>query len=313
MDESAQIHGGGNTVKYSCIQGLTGYAGNGNTGDDPEFADPLGPDWIGATLDDNLRLTSGSPAVDAGSNALAAGLTEDMDGLLRFWDDPGTPDTGVGADPNDPIVDMGAYELQPTGCFFADANLKAAVEEDLGITDPTPEDMLNLITLHANGKNIESLVGLECAENLSTAYLYSNKITDIEPLMQLCNLTYLHLAYNQIEVLPDDLLICQEKIRVLYLYRNNISNIEPLTSIKSDTLTHLHIQDNAELPVEAYKDYIPAIKANNPNLRSFIYDYGCEPMLAGDRNKDCTFNLADLAIMGSDWLRCTHIYQELCP
>ena len=48
-----------------------------------------------------------------------------------------------------------------------------------------------------------------------------------------------------------------------------------------------------------------------PGLNS--RDYPCEPMLIGDLNNDCAVNLADLAIMASDWLRCTNIYQELCP
>ncbi len=44
----------------------------------------------------------------------------------------------------------------------------------------------------------------------------------------------------------------------------------------------------------------------------FRYDLGCE-IMAGDINKDCITNLADLSMMASTWLKCNHMYQELCP
>jgi parallel beta-helix repeat protein len=58
----------------------------------------------------NLRLSPGSPCIDAGDNmAVPKDITTDLDGRPRFVDDPDTVDTGNG-DP--PIVDMGAYEYQ---------------------------------------------------------------------------------------------------------------------------------------------------------------------------------------------------------
>ena len=63
------------------------------------------------TADDDLRLPSGSPCIDAADNtAVPVGITTDLDGKPRFVDDPNTTDTGNGTAP---IVDMGAYELQP--------------------------------------------------------------------------------------------------------------------------------------------------------------------------------------------------------
>lgn len=91
-------------VQYSCIQGWTGSLGGpGNFGFDPHFADSDG------------RLSPGSPCIDAGNNTLLpAGLTKDLDGLLRFHDDPGTPNNGVGPAP---IIDMGAFEFQGQTCY----------------------------------------------------------------------------------------------------------------------------------------------------------------------------------------------------
>ena len=76
------------------------------------FADPLGPDGTAGTDDDDLRLVAGSPCIDAGNNgAVPVGVTTDLDGNPRFRDDPNTPDTGAGAAP---LVDMGAYEFDPS-------------------------------------------------------------------------------------------------------------------------------------------------------------------------------------------------------
>jgi hypothetical protein len=90
-------------VTYSNIEG--GYPGDGNIDADPLFVDEAAG---------NLRLTSGSPCIDAGSNpAVPEWLDTDIDGLPRFIDDPATPDTGLGSAP---LVDMGAHEFQPA-CY----------------------------------------------------------------------------------------------------------------------------------------------------------------------------------------------------
>ena len=102
-------------VNYSCIAGLTGsLGGDGNVGSDPQFVDPNGQDGIPGTMDDNLRLGSGSSCIDAADNtAVPTGIDADLDGNPRFVDDPDTDDTGFG---EPPIVDMGAYEFQAVPC-----------------------------------------------------------------------------------------------------------------------------------------------------------------------------------------------------
>ncbi len=70
-------------------------------------ADPLFVDEPGG----DLRLSGGSPAIDAADNAaVPLGIMTDLDGNPRFRDDPDTADTGSGTAP---IVDMGPYEFQP--------------------------------------------------------------------------------------------------------------------------------------------------------------------------------------------------------
>jgi hypothetical protein len=117
-DESAQIHGGSPAVNYSCIQGLDTFAGDCNIGDDPLFVDSDGEDDTLGTEDDDLRLLVGSPCIDAGnSDVVPPDIDTDLVGNARFVDDPALPDCPHCPEPADcgesPIVDMGAYELQP--------------------------------------------------------------------------------------------------------------------------------------------------------------------------------------------------------
>jgi hypothetical protein len=87
------------TVSYSDVNG--GFAGTGNINSDPQFVS------AGPTVDVHLRYNS--PAIDAGSNAAASGVTGDLDGSARFVD-LSQADTGAGTAP---IIDMGAYEARP--------------------------------------------------------------------------------------------------------------------------------------------------------------------------------------------------------
>ncbi len=113
------------TVTYSNIQ--FGWPGEGNIFAIPAFADPLGPDGLPGTEDDDLRLLPGSPCIDAADNTsvppdeadldgdgdTAERTPLDLDGNSRFVDDPATEDSGVPDPPDYPeVVDMGAYEFQ---------------------------------------------------------------------------------------------------------------------------------------------------------------------------------------------------------
>jgi len=102
--------GPGFSATYSLVQG--GYAGTGNISADPLLVDvsvPEGPDGVWGTIDDGLRLSAGSPAIDAGwGDNYATVPATDILGNARM-DDAATADTGVGTPT---YVDMGAYERQ---------------------------------------------------------------------------------------------------------------------------------------------------------------------------------------------------------
>jgi Leucine-rich repeat (LRR) protein len=82
--------------------------------------------------------------------------------------------------------------------YFADPALKEAVESELWIADPTPTDLLGLISLSAVMEGITDLTGLEHAANLQTLDVAVNEIQSITPLTGLNNLQSLVLNNNAI-------------------------------------------------------------------------------------------------------------------
>lgn len=77
---------------------------------DPLFVDTNGADNIPGTTDDNLRLQTGSPAIDAGNDLVVpSNAIVDLDGNSRMVDGNGN---GL------PTVDMGAYEWSPSRVFL---------------------------------------------------------------------------------------------------------------------------------------------------------------------------------------------------
>lgn len=89
----------------SSFPGMNSFAAN------PMFVNMTGTDGIAGTVDDDLRLRPGSPAIDRGNNSLLdAAVLLDLDDATRRRDDPTTADLGIGGAP---IVDLGPYEFQP--------------------------------------------------------------------------------------------------------------------------------------------------------------------------------------------------------
>lgn len=127
-----------------------------------------------------------------------------------------------------------------TPVHFADANLKAAVEAQLGKANPTPTDMLNLLYLRAVVRDISDLTGLEYATNLSELDLSANPISNLSPLAGLTNLGNLTLANNPISDLSP--LAGLTNLHSLYMGFNQISNLSPLADLTN--LKNLNLENN---------------------------------------------------------------------
>ena len=127
------------------------------------------------------------------------------------------------------LIINGAYAADPVE--FADVNLKNAVENQLGVVNPTHEDMIELVTLIADGKNISSLQGIEYADNLRTLHAGQNTISDISPLADLTKLRVLELFSNALD--DDDMhnLTLMTQMEHLALANNSISDISVLANM----------------------------------------------------------------------------------
>ena len=191
-----------------------------------------------------------------------------------------TSDTYTG-----PLVTSG------TSVYFPDPLLKAAVEAKLGVSNPTPAQMLNLEWIFSNSA-ITDLTGLEYATNMTDLYLGDNSVvSDLSPLSGLIKMEILHLRGNYINDLSpisgmtNLYELCLDgnpvsnlspisgltKLQELWLRGNQVSDISALAGMTR--LSRLELRDNP-LNLEAYCIYIPLILANNPlvNQNSLTYD-----------------------------------------
>ena len=129
--------------------------------------------------------------------------------------------------------------LAEDSVYFADVNLQSAVEEELGITDPTPTDMLNLTYLDTSNRGIVDLTGIEWAVNLQDIRMGKNSITDISPIDGLTNLQIVYCNDNSVnDITPVSNLI---NLKTINFDRNdNISDISYLGNLAS--LNHVSFQ-----------------------------------------------------------------------
>ena len=121
-----------------------------------------------------------------------------------------------------------------------DPQLKALIENELWVLDPTPTDMLGLTSLNLSSREIKDLTGLEYAKNLHSLQLTHNQVEDLSPLSKLTNLRRLVPNNNQISDLsPLSGLI---QLRHLDLHENQIDSVTPLSGLVH--LEYLNLHEN---------------------------------------------------------------------
>jgi internalin A len=137
--------------------------------------------------------------------------------------------------------------------YFANRNLKAVVEEELGIPDPTPRDMLGLTFLDASSLSIKDLTGIEYAINLRTLWLSGNGLTDLSPLAHLVYLERLGLYTNRISDLSP--LAELKSLVQLDLSNNQVGDLRPLAGLQNlDELALVNNQVSDLSPLEGLKN-----------------------------------------------------------
>ena len=143
---------------------------------------------------------------------------------------------------------------EETPITITDANLRAAIETALGKASGasiTRAEMGGLTRLEAPNSNISDLAGLAFATRLTSLDLgtewvsgegnvNSNHISDLSPLSNLTNLTWLDLDNNDISDIT--LLSNLTNLTNLNLNDNFISDITPLSNLTN--LTNLNLNNN---------------------------------------------------------------------
>ena len=129
------------TINYSLI-GATGLTILGNGNQVGTLMSPLDP-LLGPLADNGgptqtLALLAGSPAIDAGSDALAAGLSSDQRGFpfVRTFDDPAAPGASV---------DIGSFEVQTLSPILVVDNRVDENDGDLSAGNFSLREAIDLI------------------------------------------------------------------------------------------------------------------------------------------------------------------------
>ena len=139
----------------------------------------------------------------------------------------------------------------PVTSWMPDANLRAVVRKELGLTDNetlTQAKMLDVGILEAPNSQIADLTGLEYATKLKYLILDRNKISDLTPLQNLTELEELKLGRNKVsDVTPLGGLTA---LRILRLTSNSVTDATPLGNLVNlewlrlkgnKNITNLHV------------------------------------------------------------------------
>ncbi|WP_306258415.1 leucine-rich repeat domain-containing protein [Pararhizobium sp. IMCC21322] len=131
---------------------------------------------------------------------------------------------------------------------FGDPNLKAAVEETLGVSDPTSADMEKLTVLSAVSLGITSAKGLEYAVNLEEVELDFNRIQDLAPLAELQNLKKLWMCDNDlVDISAVSRITSLERVQMENNLLSDVSAFAGLTNLIELELDHNQISDISAL------------------------------------------------------------------
>jgi uncharacterized repeat protein (TIGR01451 family) len=145
-----------------------------------------------------------------------------------------------------------------------DSGLSDAIKYELGIEDREiyESDLLNLTHLTANHYNIESLEGLQYAENLVSLDLNFNMISDLGPISELTSLNYLYLWGNNInDISPLENLT---DLIDLDLDSNQIEDLSPLANLVN--LDWLYLNSNPASDIEVLRGLTNLTYVNLENM-----------------------------------------------
>lgn len=124
------------------------------------------------------------------------------------------------------VISGSVYAEDPV--VFVDPAFKTLVEDALGVTDPTPTDMLDLTRLYANGvTSVYDVNGIGYAHNLRSLSLPDNQLTTLpSEIGNLTQLSSLYLPGNKITSLPPEIRNLS-RLSELFLDGNQLTTLPP--------------------------------------------------------------------------------------
>ncbi len=139
--------------------------------------------------------------------------------------------------------------------YIPDEILRTSIEAQLGMTDPTPTDMLDLRSLTYTQTfatahlGIRDLTGLEYATNLEHLYLRLNHISSLSPISTLYQLVRIDVSQNRMisSLSPLQHLINLEHINVHGNKINDLSPLAGLTNVQTLIVRQNQISDLSPL------------------------------------------------------------------
>ena len=252
----------------------------------------LATPFVIVILDENLSALEGivvTFTVVSGNGTLSvASTTTDENGraesTLTLGPNQGINTVSVSAAGIEGIVTFSATAEVPVN--IPDPNLRAAVENAIGVASGTPifsVEMVRLTHLTARNANISDLTGLEHATHLKSLWLdgeevgnrflnsnsvsdlsplvglihleeldlWENSVSDISTLAGLTNLTHLGLVGNNISDVS--VLAGLTSLESLFLDGNSVSNLSSVTGLTN--LTHLGLDGNTISDISTLADW----------------------------------------------------------
>ena len=199
-------------------------------------------------------------------------------------------------------------DVAEAGVHIPDPNLRAAIEDALGVKSGSPissEEMATLTHFWARDASIGVLIGLEFATDLTELRLGDNNITDISSLSGLINLRRLGLGRNSVtDISP---LSGLTNLRRLGLSNNGITDVSALVSVLSGltNLTALHLKDNGITDISSLSGLtnLTELRLSGNRVRDISPLLG----LTNLRNLELPSGIQDLPALGRVLSSMTHL------
>jgi internalin A len=143
------------------------------------------------------------------------------------------------------FVQIATAQVAAAQDLFPDKALEAAVRKEVFAKryneEPlTKDDVKNISQVHAKGKGIKSLEGMQHCVAVQEIDFENNEIADLKPLAELKLIQSITLAGNKIESIEP--LAALSRVQYLELSRNAVTDIYPLSNMSN--MRALYLSNN---------------------------------------------------------------------